>query len=323
LAHLAKEAERFMEKSADGKRSSSFDLILRANQKDLGGFIVRRALPSAQKRMVGPFIFLDHMGPVDLVMHEGLAVRPHPHIGLSTLTYLFEGEVLHHDSLDFEQLIQPGAVNWMTAGSGISHSERTPKHLVGKPGRVHGLQTWLALPVEKEETAPSFTHVAAKDLPTHEDRGLQMRVIAGSWNHLQSKVPNQSPTLYLDLELESGHEFAIDPLHFGPGFELALYVATGEISVRSEKLLPGELAVLSRAEIDRGVSVKAEANSRFILFGGQPFAEKRYVWWNFVSSSREKIIAAANEWKLRSFPQVPRETEFIPLPDFDPAHLRP
>jgi redox-sensitive bicupin YhaK (pirin superfamily) len=275
--------------------------------RDLGdGFEVRRALPDARKRAVGPFVFFDQMGPVALAPGKGLDVRPHPHIGLATVTYLFEGEILHRDSLGTVQAIRPGDVNWMTAGSGIAHSERTPAALRGAGPRVHGIQTWVGLPAADEEMAPSFVHVPGKDLPLLDERGVRLRVILGEWEGESSPVPLRSETFYVDARLDAGGRIALP----GEYAERAAYVVDGTVAHDGTTFVAGQLlvfAALAEAQL------AAKAPARVLLFGGESLGE-RFMWWNFVSSRKQRIAEAADDWKAGRFAPVPDETESIPLP---------
>lgn len=279
--------------------------------RDLGdGFQVRRALPDAKRRSVGPFVFFDQMGPAELAPGGGLDVRPHPHIGLATVTYLFEGEILHRDSLGTVQPIRPGQVNWMTAGRGIVHSERTPGELRATGSRLFGIQTWIALPPEMEEAEPSFSHHA--NLPLIEDSGVSLTLILGDLLGLSSPVPIHSPTFYADVSLEPMRRFAVPARHE----ERGLFVVEGTLEVGDATLAAGELAVLATGV---EVPVHAKAPARFMLFGGAPPEGPRYIWWNFVSSRKERIEQAAVDWREGRFAAVPGETEFIPLPDRGPG----
>jgi redox-sensitive bicupin YhaK (pirin superfamily) len=291
---------------------TAIELTIVPRTRDLGGgFTVRRALPDARRRMVGPFVFFDQMGPVVLRRGEGLDVRPHPHIGLATVTYLFEGEILHRDSLGTVQPIQPGAVNWMTAGRGIVHSERTPAELRAQGGNLFGIQTWVALPKQYEETEPAFAHHAAAELPVFEERGIQGRLIAGTLFGLRSPVRTFSDMFYADLALTSGSTVALGPEHE----ERAVYVADGEVEIDGARCSAGALVVLRPAG---AVDIRALQDSRLLLLGGETMDGPRHVWWNFVSSSSERIHEAAAAWKAGQFAAVPDETEFIPLPDNSP-----
>lgn len=274
--------------------------------RDLGdGFQVRRALPAVEKRAVGPFVFFDQMGPVRLAAGKGLDVRPHPHIGLATVTYLFEGEILHRDSLGTVQPIRPGEVNWMTAGRGIVHSERTPAALRPAGPAAFGIQIWIGLPAAQEEIEPSFVHFKAPDLPVLDG---SLRLIVGTLRGARSPVPTHSPMFY--AELAAGHSIALSPEHD----ERAAYVAQGEAEIGGRRFPAGQLLVF---ESGKDVLVKASPASRVLLLGGEPLGE-RHMWWNFVSSRKERIAQAAADWKAGRFASVPGETEFIPLPDNAP-----
>ena len=275
--------------------------------RDLGdGFQVRRALPVAGCRSVGPFVFFDQMGPVTLEAGKALDVRPHPHIGLATVTYLFEGEILHRDSLGNVQPIRPREVNWMTAGRGIVHSERTPQELRGKPRRMFGLQTWLALPLEAEEDEPSFSHHG--NLPTWEEGGVAVTLILGDLLGLASPVPTLSPTIYADIAIEAARRFVVPAAHD----ERGIHVVDGRVEIDGQSFDAGEVAVL---EPGSESIVSARSSARFMLFGGAGLDAPRHVWWNFVSSREERIAQAAADWEAGRFPKVPGETEFIPLPE--------
>ena len=278
-----------------------------ARVRDLGdGFQVRRALPAAQCRSVGPFVFFDQMGPVTLEAGQALDVRPHPHIGLATVTYLFEGEILHRDSLGNVQPIRPREVNWMTAGRGIVHSERTPQELRSKPRRMFGLQTWLALPLEAEEDEPSFSHHA--NLPTWEEGGVAVTLILGDLLGLASPVPTLSPTIYADVGIEAARRFAVPAAHD----ERGIHVVDGRVEIDGQSFDAGEVAVL---EPGSESIVSARSSARFMLFGGAALDAPRHVWWNFVSSREGRIAQAAADWEAGRFPKVPGETESIPLPE--------
>jgi redox-sensitive bicupin YhaK (pirin superfamily) len=257
--------------------------------------------------MVGPFIFFDHMGPTNFEPGHGIDVRPHPHIALATVTYLFAGSLEHRDSLGTVREILPGDVNWMTAGSGIAHSERTPHTARTAGGAVHGIQSWVALPDGKEEVEPSFTHYPADDLPGRAIGGVELRVIAGEAFGMQSPVATLWPTLYVDAQFVRGATLAVPPDHD----ESAVYVVHGELTLGDERIVEGQLAVLepgSRPEL------RASTDARAMLMGGGRFPTARYIWWNFVSSSRERIERAKERWSGGGFSPVPGETEFIPLP---------
>jgi len=278
--------------------------------RDLGDFSVRRALPSAQRRMVGPFVFLDSFGPVVFRSGDGVDTRPHPHIGLATLTYLLEGSLVHRDSEGYVQEIKPGEVNLMTAGRGIVHSERTGPQARAAGGTMFGFQTWLALPLDLEESDPGFQHVEAAALPQDEAEGISLRLLAGTLHGRRAPTRIFSDTLYADLALTDGARFQIEAGHI----ERAIYVVEGAIEVAGQtgRFGKDQLVVLKPGA---EVIVKAIGGARMILLGGEPLEGKRHIFWNFVSSSRERIDQAADDWRNRRFPGVPGETEFIPLPD--------
>lgn len=274
--------------------------------QDLGGFQARRLLPNPARAMVGPFVFFDHMGPAVFAPGRGLDVRPHPHINLATLTYLFEGVILHRDSLGSVQEIHPGAVNWMTAGRGITHSERSPLSDRARESKLHGIQTWLALPTDCEEVAPSFEHYRAADIPSWRQGQASLRLIAGQSQGYTSPVKVFSPTLYLDAELPAGSQFELAADYR----DRALYSVTAGLSLNGGLLPQYQLTVLPP---DLPVTVAASAASRCIVVGGEPLGE-RLKWWNFVSSRPERIEQAKQDWRAGRFAPVPDESEFIPLP---------
>jgi hypothetical protein len=259
--------------------------------------------------MVGPFIFVDHMGPVHFVPEHGLDVRPHPHINLATVTFLFEGEILHRDSLGSEQPIRPGAVNWMTAGRGIVHSERTPAAARRSGPHLHGMQLWVALPTGDEETAPSFQHHPASTIPTIERPGVQLRIIAGSAYGETSPVKLMSPLFYVEALLRRGCELSLPDEHHGR----AAYVVSGALAVDGKSHGEGRMVVFREGAPAR---IRALDAAHVLLLGGAPLDGERHIWWNFVSSSKERIEQASSDWRGGRFPKVPGdETEFIPLPD--------
>jgi redox-sensitive bicupin YhaK (pirin superfamily) len=281
-------------------------LLLQGHTKDLGGgFTVRRLLPSAQRQAVGPFLFFDHFGPVTAQPAENHDVRPHPHIGLATVTYLFEGAMLHRDSTGVVQRIEPGAINWMTAGRGIVHSERTPDDLKARVRRSHGLQLWAALPVEDEEIEPSFAHTPASAIPRVEAGGATVRVLIGQAYGCESPVPTRSPTLYLDIALRAGASLTL-PL----AAERALYAVDAPLTLDGEPVAARRMVVLHEREQP---VLGATADVRVVLVGGQPLGQ-RFMVWNFVSSRKERIVQAQDDWRAQRFAPVPGETEFIPLP---------
>ncbi|GAB4381541.1 MAG: pirin family protein [Elainellaceae cyanobacterium] len=273
--------------------------------KNLGGFIARRSLPYRDRQMVGPFIFFDQLGPSVLPAGKGIDVRPHPHINLATVTYLFEGALLHRDSLGTVQEIQPGAVNWMTAGHGIVHSERSPDIDRQTEATIHGIQTWVALPAEHEETDPWFIHYPAEVMPAWEENGAVVKLIAGQALGYTSPVKVFSPILYLDIALSPQSSFTI-PADYS---ERAVYGVTEGLSLNGEPLKPYHLAILEPGE----VTLSSSSSARCVVIGGEPLGT-RYKWWNFVSSRPERIEQAKADWRDRRFATVPSETEFIPLP---------
>ena len=282
---------------------------LRPHSKDLGGgFTVRRLLPAAERAAVGPFVFFDHFGPITAQPGEHHDVRPHPHIGLATVTCLFEGAMMHRDSTGVVQRIEPGAVNLMIAGRGIVHSERTPKDLLGKERRSHGLQLWLAVPAELEESAPDFQHVPGAEIPAAEIDGVLVRVLIGSAFGLTSPVRALSPTLYLDLNFEvaSGASIRLP----ADAAERAVYPVDHDIELDGELVEAGTMLVL---EPGTEPLLEAPRGGRTVLVGGTPLGH-RYVVWNFVSSRKDRIAEAQDAWEAQRFPAVPGETEFIPLP---------
>jgi len=290
------------------------DLVIKARRKDLGGFEVGRILPYAKQRMVGPFIFLDQMGPAEFAPgSDAINVRPHPHIGLSTLTYLFEGEIMHRDNLGYTQAIRPGEVNWMTAGSGIVHSERTDPLKKAQGGAMHGMQAWIALPEELEETAPSFTHLGEEAQPSFDNRGLFSRLVAGEAYGEKAGTPVQSPLFYLHWEMATGTTATPPAPRAKGGYtERALFVAKGEIEIDHQRFVAGQMVVLSAQAEPR---VTALQPSSVMVLGGEPVGE-RLLWWNFVSSSKARLEQAKQDWKAGRM-SLPADDalEFIPLPE--------
>jgi len=282
------------------------ELTIQPRVRSLGEFDVRRVLPSAKRRMVGPFVFLDHMGPAVFPPGQGIAVRPHPHIGLATITYLFEGEILHRDSLGYRQLIQAGAVNLMTAGHGIVHSERASDDLA-VISRLHGIQSWIALPLELEEIEPTFLHYPATTLPERSIDGCRVRVIMGSAYGLQSPVLTYSPTLYLEATLPAGGELVL----LDEAKERAVYVVAGSVAIGADVYAEGTLAVLREGAT---APLRAATEARVIVVGGAPVGP-RHIWWNFVSSSEARIERAKRDWADMRMGTVPGDDEFIPLPE--------
>jgi redox-sensitive bicupin YhaK (pirin superfamily) len=287
---------------------------LTGHEKDLGGgFLVRRLLPDARQRSVGPFIFFDHFGPAQELPGVNHDVRPHPHIGLATVTYLFEGAMMHRDSLGSEQLIEPGAINWMTAGRGIVHSERRPEHLRDVAFVNHGLQLWTALPLEHEEAEPSFSHTPADAIPEAGVGDGRVRVLVGEAFGARSPVPALSRTLYLDLRLPAGGRMELPALEA----QQAIYAVEGELEVDGAPLAPRRMAVL---EPGGAVTLAAPSGARLVLVGGYALDAPRLMWWNFVSSRKERILQAGADWQAMRMGTVPGDAEFIPLP---PTPLTP
>jgi redox-sensitive bicupin YhaK (pirin superfamily) len=282
--------------------------LIRARTRDIGDFAVRRALPAIEKQMVGPFIFVDHMGPLRLAPGGGMDVRPHPHIGLATVTYLFAGEILHRDSLGSVQAIRPGDVNWMVAGRGIAHSERTPPELRTAGSDVHGLQTWVALPRADEEAAPSFTHHPKATLPMVELPGATVRVVAGHAFGARSPVEVFTDTLYAAAEVAPGASLRLPAEHD----ERGVYVVDGTVTIAETSVEVGQLAVLASGQ---EIELHAPVSATLMLLGGAKMDGPRFIWWNFVSSSKERIERAKEDWREDRFPPIPGETERIPLPE--------
>ncbi|MEL6621742.1 MAG: pirin family protein [Pseudomonadota bacterium] len=293
----------------DAKTCDAIEQVIVPRARDLGGFEVRRALPSVGRKMIGPFIFFDQMGPSEFLLTNGIDVRPHPHIGLSTVTYLFEGEVYHRDSLGSDLSIQPGALNLMTAGRGIVHSERETTEAKQKPRRLFGIQAWAALPMSHEESDPAFKHHGVDALPRIEGEGKRVRLIMGSLYGETSPASFPHPSFYAEAVLAPGSVLPLDADYD----ERAVYVASGEIDIAGETFSGGRLLIFKPG--DR-ISILATSNARLMLLGGEPMDGPRHIWWNFVSSSKERIELAKEEWKRGRFDTVPGdEEEFIPLPE--------
>lgn len=288
---------------------TDISLVLEPKPRDLGdNFMVRRALPAVERRMIGPFIFWDEFGPGHFDPGKGLDVRPHPHINLATVTYLFEGEIFHRDTLGSAQAIKPGDVNWMNAGSGIAHSERTAPDLRATGSPIAGIQSWVALPQAHEESAPHFAHHGVAELPTIEESGKQVRVIAGKLYGAQSPAQTFSEMFYADVQLAEGVTIPLDADYE----ERGLYLTNGEIEISGDRFMPGRLLVFRPG--DR-ITIKAVSPARFMLLGGAAMDGPRHIWWNFVSSRRERIEQAKEDWRAGKFGTVPGdEVEFIPLP---------
>lgn len=305
-----------MDETSDTRQHPELETLIVSSTRDLGdGFNVRRALPSSRRRMVGPFIFFDQMGPAVFRSGHGLDVRPHPHIGLATVTYLFEGEILHRDSLGVVQPIRPGEVNWMTAGQGIVHSERTAPETRAAGSRLFGIQAWLALPKKYEEAQPTFVHHPSDTMPFLEGEGVRLHLIAGALYGKRSPVQTFSDMFYADAALEAGARLVLPASHE----ERGLYLAEGSVEIDGILFNPGELLVF-RPGSEIGIRASSGA-ARMMLLGGEPMDGQRYIFWNFVASSPERLEAAKADWKAGRFARVPQETEFIPLPE-DPPPVR-
>lgn len=295
--------------SGDLRAADLIENLIIPRTSDIGGLVVRRALPSAERRLVGPFIFFDRMGPTRLSAGAALDVRPHPHIGLSTVTYLFDGDIKHRDSLGTELVIRPGDVNLMTAGRGIVHSERTPENLRGGPLSLSGLQTWLALPAQMEEIDPAFAHTQAGALPAFCDAGASGRVVIGDFAGLKAPVKSFSRTLYVDLRLDPGTRFLFPATEE----ERAAYILSGSVVIAGDTFEADRLLVFRQG--DPITLAAGPLGCHLMLFGGDAMEGKRHIWWNFVSSSRERIEQAKEEWRTGRFDIVPGdEEEFVPLP---------
>ena len=289
--------------------NAAIETIIVPRTRDLGGgFEVRRVLPSGERRTVGPFVFFDQMGPTVLPAGRGLDVRPHPHIGLATVTYLFDGEIIHRDSLGTVQPIRPGGVNWMTAGRGIVHSERTPPEFRTGGGGLFGIQTWVDLPKDNEEADPAFAHHPEDALPVLDGDGKRVRVIAGAFHGARSPLVVFSETVYVDAALAPDARLEIPPEYE----ERAVYIAEGRIEIGGDSFEEGRMLVFRAGD---PVTVTAGGPARVLLLGGAPLDGPRHLWWNFVSSSTERIEQAKADWREGRFPQVPGETEFTPLPE--------
>ena len=287
---------------------SNIDLIIEERAADIGDFMVGRLLPFRQKRMVGPFAFIDHMGPAEMDENQNLDVPPHPHIGLSTLTFLFEGCIVHKDSLGTEIEIKPGAVNWMTAGKGIVHSERTPQRLRGRKKTLHGLQIWVALPKALEKMQPQFTHIKKEEIPHWQDGDLHYRLIAGEAFNKKSPVPVHSKLYFIEIKSTAKTQVNIGKDLYG---ESALYILEGSVHHNEKSYEPKRILVSKQADL---CAFTMGANTTVYIFGGEVFPEERIIHWNFVASEKQMIEEAREKWKNQSFPKVPGETDFVPLP---------
>ncbi|MBB2145658.1 pirin family protein [Pedobacter sp. LMG 31464] len=288
---------------------SNIKLIIEERPSDIGNFMVGRLLPFREKRMVGPFSFIDHMGPTVMSDHKNLDIPPHPHIGLSTLTYLFEGNVMHKDGLGTEVEIKAGQVNWMTAGKGIVHSERTPEYLRHSTKALHGLQIWVALPKDLEQMEPEFFHAEADEIPTWENNGVQYKLIAGEVLGHKSPIPVYSPLYLVELKSTIRITVKIGDELFG---ESGIYILEGAIENDGNTFEPKQLLVAKESSLCEFIM---QANTTIYIFGGEPFPEERFIYWNFVASSKELIEEAKTKWLNQEYPPVPGETDFVPLPE--------
>ena len=288
-------------------------LILEEKAVDIGNFMVGRLLPFRQKRAVGPFLFIDHMGPACLEEHQNLDVPPHPHIGISTLTYLFDGAIFHRDSLGNAIEIKPGEVNWMTAGKGVVHSERTPEYLRKKDKYLHGLQIWIGLPKHLEQTEPSFFHINKEDIPIWEENGIAYKLIAGEINGKKSPVPVHSPLYFIEITTKSAQKINIGSRLFG---EVGMYVLNGSVKIENNDYGSKQLLISKNATL---CEFETNGETTLYLFGGEPFDEERFMFWNFVNSDRSILEKAKADWKnqnLEAFPKIPNDDkEFVPLPE--------
>jgi redox-sensitive bicupin YhaK (pirin superfamily) len=287
---------------------SNIDLIIEERAADIGNFMVGRLLPFRQKRSVGPFVYVDHMGPAKMSEQQNLDVLSHPHIGLSTLTYLFEGAIVHRDSMGYEVDIQPGAVNWMTAGKGVVHSERTPARLRAASKTLHGMQIWVALPLELEETEPSFTHVEASEIPYWKEGGAEIKLIAGEAFGMKSPVPVHSKLFFIEIKSSIPQKISIGKDLYG---ESALYILEGRVKIEGNSFEPQQLLIAHDSKL---CEFEMEANTTVYVFGGEPFPEPRYIDWTFVSSSKGRLKQAREDWIHKRFPEVKGETGFVPYP---------
>lgn len=287
---------------------STISLIIEERAANIGNFLVGRLLPFRQKRAVGPFVFIDHMGPVRLSERENMDVLPHPHIGLSTLTYLFEGSIMHRDSIGSTLEIQPGAVNWMTAGKGVVHSERTPDYLRQSDKYLHGLQIWVALPKELEDIEPSFHHIPESEIPSWTEENLHFKLIAGEALGKKSPVPVYSPLYFIEIKSTKKTRLNLGETLFG---ESAMYILEGSISSEGHEYGNKQLLITENARL---CEFELAENSSIYIFGGEPFPEERFINWNFVSSDKSKLLEAKEKWIKQEFPKIPGEIGFVPYP---------
>ncbi|MEM6522682.1 MAG: pirin family protein [Bacteroidota bacterium] len=288
---------------------SNTDLVIEERSRDIGDFLVGRLIPFRKKRMIGPFIFIDHMGPSQVGDGNYLDIGQHPHIGLSTLTYLFEGQIVHRDSTGVEQLVTPGSVNWMTSGKGVVHTERTPEELrTSSKHQLHGFQIWVALPKDKEDIEPSFTHISGEGLPRWTDQEAEFILVAGEAYGYHSPVPVHSPLYMIEVKVKEKYAFKAANHLFG---EIGVCVVSGYVEACDDRIEAGNLLVSKEEDV---CNLVIGANTHLLIFGGEPFPEERHIYWNFVSASKEKIEQAKINWKNKNFKMVPGEKGYIPLP---------
>jgi redox-sensitive bicupin YhaK (pirin superfamily) len=291
------------------KAMSNIGIIVPERAASIGAFMVGRLLPFVEKRTVGPFVFIDHMGPLAFQADENIDIGPHPHIGLSTLTYLFEGAMMHRDSLGTTVEIKPGAVNWMTAGKGVTHSERRPPSLQGKDGQLHGLQIWVALPKDQQEIEPNFTHISAPDIPAWEENGVHYKLIAGEAFQKKSPVPVYSPLYFIEIASEKGASVQLGDHLYG---ESALYILEGAIEAEGHTYGPKQILIAKDTKL---CAFTLHPGTSVYIFGGEAFPEPRHIHWNFVSTDKERINQAKEQWIAQQFPKIPgEENEFVPFP---------
>jgi hypothetical protein len=289
---------------------SNTGLIIEERSRDIGDFIVGRLIPFRKKRMVGPFIFIDHMGPTELGPEKYMDVNQHPHIGLSTLTYLMQGAITHEDSIGTHEVIEPGSVNWMVAGKGVTHTERTPKNLRNEKRifTVHGYQIWVALPKELEDIAPEFHHIAASELPQWKDQEATFKLVAGQGYGRKSPVPVHSNLFMVDIKTDADYELQLAGELTG---EIGITVVKGSVIACGDEIIAGNMLV-SKTEDACRITVKA--GSHVLLFGGEPFEEERFIYWNFVSHSKDKLEQAKQDWRDKKFPMMKNDRSYVPLP---------
>ncbi len=287
---------------------SNIGLVIEERSRDIGDFLVGRLIPFRKKRMIGPFIFIDHMGPTQLGPKNYMDVDQHPHIGLSTLTYMLEGELMHEDSIGTCQRISPGSVNWMTAGRGVSHTERTPEDLRGKVFTAHGYQIWVALPKVLEEVEPEFHHIPGSELPRWKDGDTSFTLVAGEGYGRKSPVPVHSPLFMVEIKNGSTYQLNVDGKLKG---EIGICIVEGGIVACDQEISKGNILV---SKVEDVCDVQLKPNTHLLLFGGEPFPEERHIYWNFVSTSKEKIEVAKEQWRQRTFPMMQNDSTYVPLP---------